>query len=168
MANWFNRLVGKQAQTQPLLVLEGKIQTLQLDLAERERTVAALKQELERRRLGASAEVNSAVQAQVEHMLADLAAPVAQLLTQAHLLEVEGKSVQARDVVVVSKRMVRVLQDNGLTLAGQVGETTSFDPNAHESLNTEATLSPGQRVVIRFVGVLYQGKVLRKAGVTPA
>ncbi len=168
MTNWFTKLFGKRSQTEHGFALEGQIQTLQLDLAERERTIATLKQELERRRLGASAEAHGAVQAQVEQLLADLAAPVAQLLTQAHLLEVEGKPVQTRDMLAVSKRFVRVLQDNGLTLAGQVGETVPFDPNYHEPLNTQAALTPDQAVVIRFVGVVYQGKVLRKAGVTPA
>lgn len=168
MANLFTQLFGKRTQPEPALALEGRVQTLQLELAERERTIVTLKQELERRRLGANAEVSGAVQAQLEQLLADLAAPVAQLLTQAHLLEVEGKPVQARDMLAVSKRFVRVLQENGLSLAGQVGETVPFDPNYHEPLNAQAALTPGQAVVIRFVGVVYQGKVLRKAGVSPA
>ena len=127
--------------------------------------MANLKEELERQRSGASARVDEAVQAQMERLLADAAAPVAQLLTQAHLLEVEGKPVQARDVLAVAKRLVRTLEDNGLTLEGSVGETTPFDPNRHEPLSADASPAEGQPVVVRFVGVAYQGKLLRKAGV---
>jgi molecular chaperone GrpE (heat shock protein) len=120
---------------------------------------------LERQRGGESARVAEAVQEQVERLLSDAAAPVTQLLTQAHLLEVEGKPVQAKDVLAVAKRLVRALEDNGLTLEGSVGETVPFDPNRHEPLSGDAALMPGEAVVVRFVGVSYQGRVIRKAGV---
>lgn len=148
-----------------VLELEREAQNLRLELKERERVVANLKGELERQRSGASDRVAEAVQAQVEQLLADAAAPVAQLLTQAHLLEVEGKPVQAKDVLAVAKRLVRTLEDNGLTPEGSVGETVPFDPNRHEPLSADASLKPGQPVTLRFVGVAYQGKLLRKAGV---
>jgi hypothetical protein len=63
--------------------------------------------------------------------MADVAAPVAQLFTQAHLLEVEGKPVQAKDALAVAKRLVRALE----------------------------------AVVVRFAGVSYRGRLIRKAGV---
>ena len=148
-----------------VLELEREAQNLRLELKERERVVANLKGELERQRSGASDRVAEAVQAQVEQLLADAAAPVAQLLTQTHLLEVEGKPVQAKDVLAIAKRLVRTLEDNGLTPEGSVGETVPFDPNRHEPLSADTSLKPGQPVTLRFVGVTYQGKLLRKAGV---
>lgn len=150
------------------LALEREAQSLRLELEEREREVTRLREELERQRGGTSARVTEAVQARMEQLLADVAAPVAQLLTQTHLLEVEGKPVQARDVLAIAKRLVRVLEDNGLTMEGSVGETAPFDPNRHEPLSADASLKQGQPVVLRFVGVAYQGKLLRKAGVEMA
>jgi molecular chaperone GrpE (heat shock protein) len=90
---------------------------------------------------------------------------VAHLLTQADLLERDGKPIQAQDVLTVARRLVRVLEDHGLTLEGSVGETLPFDPNRHEPLSAEAALQPGEPAVIKFVGASYGGKVLKKSGV---
>jgi len=148
-----------------LLELEREVQTLRLELQERERIVANLKSELERQRRHESARITEVVQTQMEQLLTDAAAPVAQLLTQAHLLEMEGKPVQAKDVLAIAKRLVRILEDRGLTLEGNVGKRVPFDPNRHEPLNSEASIKPGESVVIKFVGVSYQGKIVKKAGV---
>jgi molecular chaperone GrpE (heat shock protein) len=162
---WLARLLGQGAADGPAIELERRSQSLRLELEERDRVIANLKAELARQRGSASAHVTEAVQVQVEGLLADVATPVAQLLTQAHLLEVEGQPVQARDVLAVAKRLVRALEDKGLTLEGRVGETVPFDPDCHELLSADAPANPGQRVVVRFVGVAYQGKLLRRAGV---
>lgn len=165
MWEWLDRLLGKKPADERVLALEQESQRLRLELAEQEKTVARLKQELERQRGGTSVRVAEAVQTQVEQLLADVATPVAQLLTQAHLLEVEGKPVQAKDVLAVAKRLVRTLEDNGLTLEGSVGESVPFDPDRHELLSADVSLKAGQMVTVRFVGVAYRGKLLRKAGV---
>lgn len=168
LKQWFGRSPSTQSQEdEQLLALERQIQNLQLELAERDQLVDKLKQELERQRNSESDRFTNAVQTQVEQMLTDTAAPVTQLLTQAHLLQ-EGKPVQAKDVLAVAKRLIRTLEDSGLTLTGNVGETVSFDSNLHEPLSVNTSLTPGVSVVVKFVGVSYQGKVIRKAGVEPA
>ena len=166
LRRWLGRVREPVAEADVrILGLEREAQSLRLELVERDQAVAHLKGELERRRSGASDRIAEAVQAQVERLLSDAAAPVAQLLTQVHLLEAERKPVQARDVLAVAKRLVRTLEDNGLTLEGSVGETVPFDPNRHEPLSADASLNCRQSVVLRFIGVAYQGKLLRKAGV---
>lgn len=168
LKQWFGRSPATQPQDdERSLALERQIQNLRLELAERNQLVDKLKQELERQRNSESDHITTAVQTQVEQLLTDAAAPVTQLLTQAYLLEVEGKPVQAKDVLVVAKRLIRVLEDNGLTLTGNVGETVSFDSNLHDPLSDRTSLTPGVPVVVKFVGVSYQGKVIRKAGVEP-
>jgi molecular chaperone GrpE (heat shock protein) len=159
---------AEAAPDERVLALEREGQSLRLKLEELEQSLASLKGELERQHSSASARVAGAVQAQVERLLADAAAPVAQLLTQAHLLEVEGKPVQAKDVLAVARRLVRTLEDSGLTLEGSIGQAVPFDPNRHEPLGAGGFPEPGQPVVVRFVGVAYQGKLLRKAGVEKA
>jgi molecular chaperone GrpE (heat shock protein) len=162
---WLGRLLGKKPADEQALALEQEAQKLRLELAEQEQTVARLKQELERQRGGASAHVTEAVQTQVEQLLTDVSTPVSQLLTQAHLLEVEGQPVQARDVLALVKRLVRTLEDRGLTLVGRVGESVPFDPDHHEPLSADVSPKSGQMVTVRFVGVAHRGKLLRKAGV---
>jgi molecular chaperone GrpE (heat shock protein) len=147
-----------------LLTLETEIQNLRLELTECDQLINKLKQQLEQQRTSENNNIDSAVQNQIEQLLTDTATPVTQLLTQAHLLE-EGKPVQAKDVLLVAKRLISTLEDNGLTIVGQVGETVSFDSNLHEPLSASTAINPGAEVVVRFAGVSYQGKVIRKAGV---
>jgi molecular chaperone GrpE (heat shock protein) len=154
--------------TDRLLVLEREVQSLRLELAERERSVAGLKSELERQRNNQNAYIDAAVRDKIERLMIGAAAPVAQLLTQAHLLEAEGRPVQAKEVLTIAKRLVRLLEDEGLYTEGHVGESVNFDPNRHEPMGGDASIAPGQAGVIRFVGLRYRGNLVRKAGVEKA
>jgi molecular chaperone GrpE (heat shock protein) len=166
MPAWLDRLLGRSdgADAERPLALQREAQELRLQLEERSRQLAALQKERERQQAGEEARVADAVQARVERLLAEAAGPVTQLLTQAHLLEAEGKPLQARDVLAVARRLVRVLEGEGLTLDGRPGERAAFDPNRHAPLAGEAP-PPGATVVVRFAGVGCRGRVLRKAGV---
>jgi molecular chaperone GrpE (heat shock protein) len=165
--NWLKPLFNRHPATtdEQVLALQRDLQLVRLELQEREQAITRLQQEVERQRSGSSARLSEAVQVHFEQLLADAASPVSQLATQVHLLEVEGKPVQARDVLAVAKRLVRLLEDHGLALVGEVGQVVSFDPNQHEVTQSSFSLTAGQPVVIRFAGVTYQGKLLRKAGV---
>jgi molecular chaperone GrpE (heat shock protein) len=171
MWSWLQRWFGKPVPAEQtvaderVLTLEREVQRLRLELQERDRVVTNLKGEVERQRGAEEARLAEAVRMQVERLFADVAVPVVQLLTQAHLLEVEGKPIQAKDVLAVVKRVVRALEENGLTLQGSVGEAVAFDQNRHESLRADTSLMPGEQVVVKFVGASYQGKVIKKAGV---
>jgi molecular chaperone GrpE (heat shock protein) len=165
MPKWLDGLLARLSPDERLLALEREAQDLRLELEERDRLVSNLREELERQRGGTSIRVTESVQAQIEQLLSEAAAPAAQLLTQAHLLEVDGRPVQARDILTVAKRLVRTLEDHGLTPEGSVGQTVPFDPDRHEPLSADAYPDPGQPVVVRFVGVAYRGKLLRKAGI---
>ena len=169
MQNLFKKWLGISETTQAqsdeeILTLKREIQNLRLESTERNQIIDKLKQQLEQQRTSENNNIDSAVQNQIEQLLTDTAAPVTQLLTQAHLLE-QGKPVQAKDVLLVAKRLIRTLEDNGLTIVGRVGESVSFDSNLHEPLSASSEISSGTEVVVRFAGVSYQGKVIRKAGV---
>jgi molecular chaperone GrpE (heat shock protein) len=168
MAGWLDRLLGRGGEAggdhERLLALRREVQDLRLLLDERGREVAALREALDRQRSDAEARSAEAVRAKMEQLLAEAAGPVAQLVMQGHLLEAEGKPVQARDVLAVARRLVRVLEDEGLAVDGRVGERAAFDPDRHAVLGGEAP-PPGQAVVVRFVGISCRGRVLRKAGV---
>jgi molecular chaperone GrpE (heat shock protein) len=166
MPAWLDRFLGRSdgADAERLLALTREAQELRLQLEERSHQLAALHKERERQQAGEEMRVGDTVQAKVERLLAEAAGPVTQLLTQAHLLEAEGRPVQARDVLAVARRLVRVLEEEGLTLDGRPGERAAFDPNRHAPLAGEAP-APGAGVVVRFAGIGYKGRVLRKAGV---
>ncbi len=158
--NWFTSLFKKQ----PLEGSQNQSQALRLELAERDRQISQLKSDMERQRC----EAESRQQAELTRLLTDLAAPLTQLRTQAHLLEAEGRPVSARDVLTVARRLTRNLEDYGLQLEDTVGAQTAFDPNLHEALSGAAALQPGQAVIVRFSRVSLNGRILRKAGVEAA
>ncbi len=150
---------------------EKELQTLRLTIEENERMIANLKQEIERQRSGAQAALMASVQTQMAALMQDAAAPVSQLLTQIHLVDVEQKPVAVRDILAVARRLVGALQAHGLSVENRIGDLQPFDPNLHEllshgSLGHEPPIQNGQPVKIRFSGIAYQGKLLSKAGVS--
>jgi len=151
-----------------LLAAQREIQELRLEAADRERTLASLKADLERQRRDGGERAAEAARVKAEGLLGDLVAPVAQMLFQAHLLEVDGRPVQAKDVLLLAKRVGRILEDHGVTFEGRIGEAVAFDPDRHALLGSGASAAPRQDVVVRFPGASYCGMVLLKAGVEPA
>ena len=101
--------------------------------------------------------VTEAVQAQVEQLLADAATPVAQLLTQAHLLETEERPVQAKDALAVAKRLVRTLEDHGLAWVDLDELSLRM---AAASAYTEQRLRPRVRVSLEEIQTAYQELVV--------
>src|SRR5262249_52020738 len=116
MANWFQHIFGQSASSPapdppPLaapdvVALQSELQQLRLEFQERDQQLRQAREELNRQRAGESARVQEGVQAAQEKLLNLVAAPVVQLLTQAHLLEGENKPVQARALLAVSPRLV--------------------------------------------------------------
>ncbi len=154
-----------QSADAPQLIRDREIQRLQLELAEREKTIRRLSDELERNRLATSEQARELAQAHVEGVLSQVGLPAVTLLTQAYLLEQEGKPIQARDVLTVAKKLIHAFELMGLSFVGSVGEVVSYDPNYHLASSANAQIQPGEKVKIQFVGVQYQGKILRKASV---
>jgi molecular chaperone GrpE (heat shock protein) len=150
------------------LALKQQVQSLELELLEREQTIAGLKSSLEKLRTGENSLASEKAKAQIENMMADASAPASQLLTLAHLSEIEGKTVQIRDVITVTRRLIRVLENHGMETGAEVGEIVAFDPDRHQPLDQEVGFKPGEPVQIRFSSIAYQGKLLRKAGVSAA
>ncbi|MCR4413716.1 MAG: cell division protein ZapB [Thermoguttaceae bacterium] len=159
---------GTGAEEADVLSLRRQIQELRLEAAERQRRLAVLETDLQRAQAGQKSSAEQAVQARIEQLLAACAPAVSQLVTQAHLVEVGGVSVPALDVLRVARRLVRALEDHGLEIDRQPGAAVAFDPACHEPISHDTAIRPGEPALVRFVGVRYQGKVLRKAGVAPA
>jgi molecular chaperone GrpE (heat shock protein) len=145
-----------------------ELQRLRLETQEQQKQIEQLKAEATRRRSGREEEHRQLSRDAKEGVLRGAAAPAAQLKTQAHLLTEEGKTVEAEDILAVAERLVDALAQAGLGFEGEVGQTVSFDPDAHEALGTGPAPAPGDKVTVKVVGVSHEGKVLKKASVSEA
>jgi molecular chaperone GrpE len=147
------------------LAQASELQHLRLELEDRERQLELLKNEVTRLRVSAQELSEAARSAQMERLLADSAAPVAQLMTQTYLLDVQGRPLQARDVLAVARRMIQVLEEQGMQVVGKIGEIQPFDPDRHEPMASGPAIEPGTPVTVRFVGIAYGDHLLKKVGV---
>jgi molecular chaperone GrpE (heat shock protein) len=165
MFNWLKTIFSSSPATddERVLSLQAQLQSLKLELEEKNQTITQLKQQLQLQEKNETNQINTAIKAEREKFLTDASASITQLLTQSHLLLEEGKPVQAKDIITVATSLIRTLEEFGLTLVGKVGTTVNFDPNYHQPLRGNINLNPGQEVVIKIVGVSYQSKIIRKA-----
>jgi molecular chaperone GrpE len=155
----------EKAPDEGSLAQANEVQHLRLELEERERQLELLKNEVSRLRVNAQELTEAARSAQMERLLADSAAPVVQLMTQAYLLDVQGRPLQARDVLAVARRLIQVLEEQGMQVVGKIGEFQPFDPDRHEPMASGPVIEPGTPVTVRFVGIAYGDHLLKKLGV---
>ena len=170
MLTWLKSifLPSSPPASESTLALQTELQTLRLELAERETAIATLKQDLERQRQGETSRIEAARQSAIENLFEQIAPPLSQLLTQTHLVEQQGKTVQPQDILTVTKRLIRTLETSGLTLTNAVGDTVPFNPNLHQPLSSNQEIPSGTSVVIKMPGLGYGQKNLKKALVEPA
>lgn len=165
MFSWLRKKRQVEKKDESLLDIQNELQSLRLEIQEKGKIITKLKDDLNRERDGKTAQVKELNQAFIEKIIADASTPISQILTQSYLLESEGKPIQAKDIISVSKRLIRVFENAGMNIEGTVGEKVSFDPNYHSPLSTNSEIKAGDKVIIRLVGISYQGKIIRKAGV---
>lgn len=177
MGSWLARLFGGGAarhqagreghgvrSDDEVLSLRRDLQSLKLELEEREREVRILRDELDRTRTREEERARGVMETRLESLLIDIAAPASQLLTQIHLFEKENKPLEVRDVISVSRRMLRALMNHGLEVQGEPGREEAYDPGRHEPIAHDV-IPVGEMVIVRFPGFSYKGRVIRKAGV---
>lgn len=166
-ANLFSRPAAAPAPAvldrEEMLSAQREIQSLKMDLEQRDKQIRILEGEIDRMRAGQQKLIEETVAARMEALFTDLAGPGSQILTQADLLENQARSLEARDVLAIARRMVRALERHGVTFEGKIGDPVGFDPNRHTPLNAAVQLRPGQPSVVRFVGARYKDKIIYKA-----
>ena len=159
--SWLSRLFGNQN------VNNNELRSIKLELIEKKQQIEQLRSDLERERKSNQDLVQTAVQSKIESLYQDLATPLTQLNTQLYLVDNE-QPLTARDISAVARRISRICQDHGLTFFGNIREKTTYNSEQHELLNSQTKVEGSLPVIIRFSGVAYQGKTIRKAGVEPA
>lgn len=146
-----------------LLRCQSELQAMRITLVEYEQRVILLENDRSRLQIRQEQMLAERVQANMQEMIGAMAAPASQITTQMDLAERQGKTLQAQDVLLVARRLIRALERQGMVLEGTIGAQVPFDPNRH-TLLTQGSMPPdGTPMTIRFAGVSYQGMVLYKA-----
>ena len=148
-----------------LLELQNQLKTQQLELQEQQKQVILLRQELDRLRQNQKGLLKESSDILLEGLYSQLAPAIVQLITQDYLVMDQNKTIDAKEILKVDERLISSLVQNGLEVYEQPGQQVSFDPNSHSALSTANAPQPGQAVIIRFVGLSFHGKIIRKAGV---
>jgi molecular chaperone GrpE (heat shock protein) len=138
--------------------LKRDLAKLGFELVEAKEAIDALRSRLTNMEVG---RINSGRE-QLESLLYDLAAPVAQLRMQQQLVN-SGKEVSGRSIMALASQVADLLERTGLEPIGETGQEIHFDPQTAEPLAADVIFSPGQTVVIRFIGYQYQGRIIRRA-----
>ena len=165
MLNWLKSLFQSGQETGRVRQLEREVQSLRVMLADQDKVIAQLRSELQKHRNETEVRVKKSAQVVIEKLMADVAILVTKLNSQTYVVEEQKRPLNVKDVLAVVKQLMQVFQNFGLRLEGYVGEMTSFDPDHHLPLRNDVTFVQGEPVIVRFVGVAYRGKLLRKARV---
>jgi molecular chaperone GrpE (heat shock protein) len=79
----------------------------------------------------------------------------------------DGADITAHDVIDLLSPLDQTLHDLGFEVIGEAGAQVSYDPQRHKAVGREAhSVAPGDTVRVRYVGYLYDDKVVCKAEVT--
>jgi hypothetical protein len=149
------------------LAAESELQRLRLDLSQANQRLVEALADLQRQEREEAGALRNHLEAQLEELLAPLATPLTQLLTQQHLIEREGKGLGAKDLLATSRRLWQGLASAGVDALETVGAVVAFDPDRHQPLSQESRVGAGALVRVRIPGLLLNGHVLKTAGVEP-
>lgn len=149
------------------LSVESELQQLRLDLNQAQQRAAQLQADLARQGREQGDALSEKLNAQLEELLAPLATPLAQLLTQQHLIEVQGKELSVKDLLATSRRIWQGITPAGVEAMEAIGQVVVFDPDRHQPLSQATNLSRGESVKVRIPGITLKGKVLKAAAVEP-
>ena len=163
MSPWFSS--KQEPQGGEIHEFQNMIQSLQMELAERDKIIAALQADLTRLQLQQNELQNAAVSQALEQYIQDIAPTAVQIYTQVYLLESQTRPVAAESVALAAVRLLRGLEPLGFQVIGEIGASVRFDPNLHMALSPDSEPGSGEAAVIRLVGIAFRGQVLRKAGV---
>lgn len=141
---------------------QNEAQALRLELDEAQRQLEAARRELETLRFTASRAQQEQAEERLEQLFGELSTPVAQFSVQ-RALSRQDVELKPRDLLAVTSRMVQALETAGLKLEGEPGDELEYSPDHHQPLSLEVTLKAGEPVRLRFPGVSYRGRWLKKA-----
>lgn len=145
--------------------LQNQIKTLELQLQQQDQSIAELHAQLALLETQAEERIQALADQNMLALFEAISVPCAQLITQQYL-HAQKKSVQVRDTLQITNRLIRELENAGLIAIGTPGQTTAYDPTLHSPLDSSIALEPGQTVTIKLVGFHCKESILLRAMVT--
>lgn len=142
--------------------LESELQAASLELAEKKEELLRTQKDLQRQAAKQESIIESTLSSQIELLIKDAASPVAQLLTQAHLLSVDKREIQAKDFMPIALRLIRCLEDAGMEVEGAIGTSVPFDSSKHQLVGANDEAEEGREVLIRMPAILLKGQILQR------
>jgi hypothetical protein len=151
---------------QRILDLERELQYIKLEQEETKSLLLATTHDLNLQNKQAAESKDREIRDRFKSLFQDLSGPIAQLLTQDHIQNVQGKTLNAKDVQAISNRLIQGLRNHGLEISEEVGSVVLFNETKHEPLTLDDTIEEGDQVIVRMCAVSFEGKVLRRAAVS--
>jgi molecular chaperone GrpE (heat shock protein) len=151
--------------TKQLKQLERTLQDSRLESEAQTQLIRRLTRDLHESKEKSRAQNTGDRDAHMEALFTDLASAVGQIMTQAHLSG-QGQTLQVEDVVNSAMSLISQLKERGLETYGNIGERAQFDANRHIALQMQDAPQDKEEVTIKVPGVMYNGKILRRAYVT--
>ena len=141
---------------------QNEAQALRLELEQARKLLESTQRELETLRFTSQRNQHEQADDRLEQLFTELATPVAQLAVQRALSQ-QGVELKQRDLLAVSSRLAQALETGGLKLEGEPGQELPYSPDHHQPLSLDTALKAGQTVRVRFPGVSFRGRWLKKA-----
>lgn len=170
MKKWFNEVRKKKQPQTPQpdeLTLGARLKQAEMDLQSARNEISHLQSELQRLQDSILVQSESTVHIQLEEIAGEIASALAQLETQAYLLEMEHKNIQARDILQVARRFTQAFARRGVITEGVIGEVVLYDPVKHMPIRDQQTIPTGNPATIRVPAVRFRGKIITRAQVVP-
>jgi molecular chaperone GrpE (heat shock protein) len=163
LADAWCALLGKpsteaQAMHEELVAIKRELAVIRLDLHDANEALALCRTRIEENGVDAAHRITDPL----EDLFTDLAPPLSQLRMQAALLE-SGRDISAGSVMALARQLAEAVEMAGLEPIAAFGKEVSFDPHTCEPLAADLSFSPGETVVVRFIGYRYRGHIIRKA-----
>jgi molecular chaperone GrpE (heat shock protein) len=150
--------VETQAVRDELVSVKRELAAIKLDLHEAREALALFRSRISERDDEDAHSLNDAL----EDLFTGIAPALSQLRMQAALMA-SGRDITASSVMALARQLMEAVQTAGLEPIAEFGKEVSFDPHMYEPLAADLSFSNGERVVVRFVGFRYKGRILRKA-----
>lgn len=163
----YERVRGSMAGLRNVVsALERNLDELSAQLEGRDERIQKLKREYESLAASKDSEVQASASDDHLTLFKKLEPLATQLPTVRHAVQ-SGGDVSADDVIALVSPLEETLSDLGFEPIGEAGAEVKFDPKHHRAVGKGArSVAKGDKVKVRYVGYLHEGKVVTKAQVT--
>ena len=137
---------------------------LEMDIADRDKTIAVLKKEYDLLKNQAEADASMVADEALKDMVKKLAPLLSQVVTM-RAVEQSGIEIKSKDLLKLFEKVEKAVCECGVEQIGSVGEEILFDVKIHQRLSG-GSIRDGDNVKVRFAGYKFNGAIVKKAMVS--